>query len=192
LTPNLTADIPPIEDKVVYVLGAGFSIPAGAPTQAQILGDILALDTEDLREREAKAGLSSFLELDLRINQAEIGQAALEDIYTPSDRCITDGTSLKSKTVADLTKIRRDLEFLISIAIARRISRHQVRQQEPDRYVNAFAELLVRKAARRAVLAANTQTQAQRSNTTCFRSSRLIGISSSITRGIGRSSNNVR
>jgi hypothetical protein len=148
--------IPPGKGKVVYVLGAGFSIPAGAPTQAQILGDILALDDDETRVREAKHGLIRFLEQDLRVNLAQVGQVALEDIYTPIDRCIADGTSLKSKSAEELSKTRGDLEYLISIAIARRISRAQVSEPGPNRYVNAFAEFLVKKAARRAALAANT------------------------------------
>lgn len=148
--------MPPDKSKVVYVLGAGFSIPAGAPPQAQVLDDILKLDDADARVGEAKRGLISFLEEDLRINLAEIGQAALEDIYTPIDRCIADGTTLKSKTTEALSKIRGELEYLISIAIARRISEHQISRPTANQYVRTFAEFLVGKAARRAALAANT------------------------------------
>lgn len=150
--------IPRDQSKVVYVLGAGFSIPAGAPPQAQVLDDILKLDDADARVGEAKLGLISFLEEDLRINLAEIGQAALEDIYTPIDRCIADGTTLKSKTTEELSKIRGELEYLISIAIARRISEHQILKPTANQYVGVFAEFLVGKAARRAALAANTDS----------------------------------
>jgi hypothetical protein len=55
------------EGKVVYVLGAGFSILVGAPTQAQILGDIFSLDVGTERVEKAKARLQDFLEKELRI-----------------------------------------------------------------------------------------------------------------------------
>jgi hypothetical protein len=108
--------IPPNPPKVVYVLGAGFSIPAGAPPQAQILDDILKLNEDEANVKKGKTRLIGFLEQDLRIDLTKIGQVALEDIYTPLDRCIADGTSLKSQTAECLSKLRDDLEYLISIA----------------------------------------------------------------------------
>ena len=150
--------IPRDTDKVVYVLGAGFSIPAEAPTQAQILGDILKLDHGSARVQEAKLELIHFLKEDLRINLTKIEKAALEDIYTPIDRCIADGTSLKSKTPEGLSKIRGELEYLVSIAIARRISQHQASEPKASWYVSKFAKFLVAKAARRAKFAKNAKT----------------------------------
>ena len=69
--------IPERAGKVVYVLGAGFSIPAGAPTQAQILGDILALETWNQKVANAKDRLEDFLINDLRIKREDIPQITL-------------------------------------------------------------------------------------------------------------------
>jgi hypothetical protein len=143
------------EGKVVYVLGAGFSIPAGAPSQAQILADIFSLDEHSERFLEARQKLRDFLEEDLRIDAATIERAVLEDIYTPIDRCIADGTSLKSKSAMDLQKIREELGYLISHTIARRIDQN-LHVPGAGGYVNTFADHLVSKAARRAELAAET------------------------------------
>ena len=138
---------------MVYVLGAGFSIPAGAPTQAQILADILELDEWRVKVTEAKTRLEAFLIEDLRIRREDIPQIALEDVYTPIDRCIADGTAFKSKSAADLKQIREDLGYLISVAISRRIMQRLNSGDADCSYIHAFARYIVAKAAKRAELA---------------------------------------
>jgi hypothetical protein len=145
--------IPENAGKVVYVLGAGFSIPAGAPTQAQLLGDILTLDGWNGKVIDAKGRLESFLLDDLRIRRADLPQVALEDVYTPIDRCITDGIAFKSKSAADLAQIREDLGYLISVAISRRITNRIHSGDADGSYIHAFAKYIVAKAAKRAELA---------------------------------------
>jgi hypothetical protein len=148
------------EEKIVYVLGAGFSIPAGAPPQAQILADIFGLHHVSGRTKVALGILRSFLEEDLRINIADIAQVALEDIYTPIDRCIAEGTALKSRTPANLKKIREDLGYLISTAIASRITQRQRSSPPVSSYITDFAGYIVAKTAKRADLAANATNSA--------------------------------
>jgi hypothetical protein len=148
------------EGKIAYVLGAGFSIPAGAPTQAQILGDIFDLEGTNERIEKAKSALQAFLHDDLRIDPSDRSHVALEDIYTPIDRCIADGTALKSRTPADLKNIREDLGYLISLAISRRIA-NRLMSGPPVSYIRDFARYIVDKAAKRADLAANTQQSAR-------------------------------
>jgi hypothetical protein len=145
--------IPEHAGKVVYVLGAGFSIPAGAPTQAQILGDILTLETLNEKVAKAKDRLEAFLINDLRIKREDIPQVALEDVYTPIDRCIADGTAFKSKSAADLKQIREDLGYMISVAISRRITARISSGDADGAYIHAFAKYLVTIAAKRADLA---------------------------------------
>lgn len=141
--------------KVVYVLGAGFSKPAGAPSQAEILSEIIKLEEDVPRVRKAKDNLRQFLELDLRLTGKRLEQAALEDIYTPIDRCIADGISLRSKNALQLAELREDLEYLISTAIAQRISNYLSRNEVASNYIDRFAEYLVKKASYKATLAAN-------------------------------------
>jgi len=143
--------------KVVYILGAGFSKPAGAPSQAEILEEIFKLESEPPRMKRAQNALRDFLKNDLRISIAKIKDVALEDIYTPIDRCIADGTSLKSKTASNLVIIRGHLECLIATAITRKIENHQAFHAGANAYITDFARHLVDKAAKRAQLAKDTQ-----------------------------------
>jgi hypothetical protein len=73
------------EGKVVVLFGSGFSIPAGAPPQAEIRRDIFHLNIQDDRFRKSKEILQAFLQEDLRIDPAKSQEAPLEDIYTPID-----------------------------------------------------------------------------------------------------------
>jgi hypothetical protein len=145
------------DGKVVYVLGAGFSKPAGAPSQSGILEEIFHLSDDGSSVTQARQLLCDFLENDLRIASETRARVALEDIYTPIDRCIADGTSLKNRTTLELVELRGRLEFLISRAIGTAISRHLDRHPGASSYVDRFAAYVVEKAARRAKLAANTE-----------------------------------
>jgi hypothetical protein len=141
------------QEKVVYILGAGFSIPAGAPPQAEILSDIFKLKAQAGRVRKAKAKLRKFLKEDLRIALDDVAQVALEDVYTPIDRCIADGTALRSHSPADLAKLREDLGYLISVAISHRIAENQGTSPFSTAYIHEFARYLAKKASKRAELA---------------------------------------
>jgi predicted Zn finger-like uncharacterized protein len=137
-------------------LGAGFSIPAGAPCQAAILAEIFNLGDQDRRIVEAKNQLSRFLFEDLHIAQSDAIKVALEDTYTPIDRCIADGTWLRGRSHSQIRKLRDHLGYLISRAIAQRISKNLNTQQGRGAYIDRFAKYLVTRAAHRAVLARNT------------------------------------
>jgi NAD-dependent SIR2 family protein deacetylase len=146
--------------KVVYILGAGFSKPAGAPSQAGILEEILRLPDEGHRLAVAKDKLRRFLLDDLRIRPERIADVALEDIYTPIDRCIADGTSMKSQSASQLAEFREQLEYLISRAISTAIARYLAEHPGASGYVDDFAAHIVAKAARRAELAKNATSSA--------------------------------
>jgi hypothetical protein len=141
------------EGKVVVVFGAGFSIPAGAPPQAEIRRNIFHLNIQGDRFRKAKEILQAFLQEDLRIGPAKSQDAPLENIYTPIDRCIADGASLKGKNAFHLVQIRAHLEYLISIAISHRFRHNLDSELGASQYLNDFAHYVVEKAARRADLA---------------------------------------
>jgi len=144
---------PADQKKIVYILGAGFSIPAGAPPQRQILADIFALDTHIERVRAARSRLQEFLAEDLRILPEAVADVALEDVYTPIDRCIADGTSLKSRSAGQLTELRENLGYLISVAISQRIAKQQETPPFSTKYIHDFARHLAIKASKRAALA---------------------------------------
>jgi hypothetical protein len=151
---NITS---PEQRKIVYVLGAGFSIPAGAPLQAKILADIFALDLRVGRVGAVRARLEEFLREDLRILSDDMENVALEDIYTPIDRCIADGTALKSRSAAQLAQLREDLGYLISVAISEQIAEKQGTPPFSTAYIHEFASYLADKASKRAELAKGEQ-----------------------------------
>jgi hypothetical protein len=136
--------------KTVYILGAGFSIPAGAPSQAALLGIALKMRLRNgLSER--RKNVRKFLREALNVDE---GKVTLEDVYTPIDRCISDGIGLKSYSLADLHQVREDLGSLVGSAIRHELGNVPYDQGE---YVNVFARHLVEKAAVRAELAAGAE-----------------------------------
>ncbi len=147
-------------EKTVYILGAGFSIPAGAPSQGELLSQILELDDSDPGIKEAKSALQNFMRDDLHVDRPNMSGYALEDIYTPLDRCIADGTSFRSKTAAKLTELRGQIEYLISRAIGNKIKKKQIDCPHAAAYIHDFARYLVRIASRRAELAKDTDCAA--------------------------------
>ena len=142
--------------KTVYILGAGFSQPAGGPSQAAIMRKVMTLPPSpnvDIRLRNLK----SFLTGHLGIPTDKLANVSLEDVYTPIDRCIADGVSLRGKTPIELQELRSNLDSLIAIAIEDCIGRAPRNQH----YVKQLAEHLVAKASHRAVLAADANTAAE-------------------------------
>src|SRR5437867_1218485 len=98
------------EDKTVYILGTGFSIPAGAPPHARILADIFALDTGIERDKKAKDRLQEFLS-DLRILPKDVATVALEDIYTPIDRYLATKASKRAALAKDVGHSSRAKQY---------------------------------------------------------------------------------
>lgn len=138
-------------EKTVYVLGAGFSAPAGGPPQDQLLRHIFSLDDAKPRVSEYKSAVMSFLVDTLYVSPEHAQTVSLEDIYTPMDRCLADGLCLRNKSTAQLREVRAKLEYLISLAIDNAIDSTSANSG----YVHSFAKFLVRQAAIRAEKAQN-------------------------------------
>src|SRR5206468_12777868 len=99
--------------KIVFVLGAGFSKPAGFPLQGEILSlvtdslvigaaDVLsdpAFPTKQFREQRQK--LVEFL-----IQSFRTKDQRLEDIFTLLDQAITNRATFAGYTLTDLIEIR--------------------------------------------------------------------------------------
>jgi len=131
--------------KTVYVLGAGFSIDAGGPLQSKLLEMMFKKNLNLLitkRQKNVKQFLKGVLNV---VSSKEIHQMALEDLYTPIDRCLADGISFKEKGVSDLLELRRDLDHLVSVAIRSSFGSHQGGQE----YVDKFAKHIVEIASKR-------------------------------------------
>lgn len=133
-------------EKTVYILGAGFSVPAGAPSQEGILDVVWSMDLrpelEGHRER-----VREFLRSVLNVDEAQV---TLEDIYTPVDRCISDGIGLRGQSLAQLQEIRDSLGYLVSLAIRDQLGTAAWNRSQ---YVDDFASKIVEMASVRGDLA---------------------------------------
>ncbi|MCX6353001.1 MAG: hypothetical protein NTX03_14260 [Bacteroidetes bacterium] len=114
--------------KTVYILGAGFSKPCGAPMQGEIISKILALplvaNLNDNQLKKIEALLERFTEFSLAnlfTTKASLPNISLEDIFTPIDRCIIEDVSFRDVEPRQLMAIREDIYILISTAISQSI-----------------------------------------------------------------------
>lgn len=134
--------------KTVYFLGAGFSADAGGPIQNQFIQFILDdhfnfkfSDREDILE--AKKEFVEFIEKTLQIERDLWDSIALEDIFTPIDRSLSNGKSFKSFDVKELSIKRQKFHLLMGAAIKYGVD---YRHKNKD-YIDNFAEY-VNKIAR--------------------------------------------
>jgi len=136
----------PLKDKIIYFLGAGFSFPAGAPTQSQLTRDIFNFDVDEFVETHGHhypdpanirdlAPVKQFIENNFLLN---LEDADLEDVYTPIDRCIIEGTSFKGKNPRQLTDLRIKLNAIISL-----IMDSKLRYPVEDAYITKLAAHMV-------------------------------------------------
>lgn len=138
--------------KTVYIFGAGFSIPAGGPRQDEILAGIWGLpDDSDIGPQ--KEVFRKFLRDTLNVDEARV---LLEDIYTPIDRCLADGLSLKNMSKSEMMSLRNTIDYLISLAIQRRLEVGPFLDAE---YVPRLANHLIERASVRAVKAIGAQNK---------------------------------
>lgn len=143
-------------EKTVYILGAGFSAPAGGPDQARLVQRIFELSDCDAKTRIAKAALEHFLAQVMRVDLKKEPEVTLEDVYTPIDRCLADGVSLRDRATGQLQELRGQMEYLISVAIDKSFDSKLSQNPNADKYVHSFAKHLVDVAAIRAEKAKTT------------------------------------
>ena len=127
-----------MKNKTVYILGAGFSIEAGAPLQSKIVEDIFQLSIlkPELFKRGDIIKFKNFLNKTLNIPQTLHSKVPLEDIFTPLDRCLADNLSFRDLNIEEIKKTRELIYHLIGITL-----RHNL-QGVNKCYVDKFANYL--------------------------------------------------
>lgn len=129
--------------KTVYFLGAGFSKSAGGPIQNEIIQTIFTPGFADAYKHndDITKGLNDFKEFllkDLNILDSNFQKIALEDVFTPIDRCIADGKSFRSQSTNQLVALRERLHTLMGASI-----QYQVDLQiHKDAYIQEFANYI--------------------------------------------------
>lgn len=128
------------KNKTVYVLGAGFSKEAKAPSQEEIVAKIFEVHEEDnqILGSEKISKFKEFLKDTLHIPEHMHRSIPLEDIFTPLDRCILDNMSFRNLSVETIKEKRALIYELIGNTIA-----HILENSNKD-YINQFANYLVK------------------------------------------------
>ncbi len=135
------------KNKTVYILGAGFSKPAKAPVQSEIINEIFLLDPIELDSRykdifiKNRDAFKEHLTNTMYIQESKLGDVQLEDVYTPIDRCIIDNQSFRNIAPEKLMNIRDQINSLIII-----LYDHKLRNIS-NVYIDDFAKYLVEKRA---------------------------------------------
>jgi NAD-dependent SIR2 family protein deacetylase len=131
-------------DKIVFVLGAGFSMSAGAPSQATLIKEIFNLKKSYKKKSQAKVQrwiekFDAFLKNSLHVTEAEREHYTLEDVFTPIDRCIAENISFREHTPKDLIELRDIFNRLIILAVRSSIEDSKVSKQT----IKTFAKYLI-------------------------------------------------
>lgn len=125
--------------RTTYILGAGFSYPAGIPLQGQLMKEIVenTPDWQDLKESRRK--LLEFIEVVFGLIAEDASHLALEDIYTPLHQALASQQYLCGYSPKELQTVEVHLTRLLSKIIDRG-SYHG----SPDfSYVDQFVETLL-------------------------------------------------
>ncbi|SMG12862.1 SIR2 family protein [Sphingobacterium psychroaquaticum] len=132
--------------KTTFILGAGFSCEAGAPSQEKIVEKIFEIYNTVPHEFEENSfhNFREFLSNTLNIPESLQTQVPLEDLFTPIDRAILDNISFRDLSTRELKKIRRTIYYLISKTL-------QVTLKTSNKkYIDKFAEYIVSQCSPRA------------------------------------------
>ncbi len=139
------------KNKVVYILGAGFSKSAGAPLQSEIIRDIFSLTIDDI-ERDIHYNNDGLKELFLDcknnfeyilknlffIAPKHYKYLSLEDIYSSIDKSILSNLSLRNISKKDLHDIRQKINALIII-----LMKIKLPDNARKKHIRKFANYLV-------------------------------------------------
>lgn len=131
--------------KTVYILGAGFSVEAGAPTQIKLLSEAFRLhrEDEDAYDLDRFNIFKDFLIIQLGFSEDEIHNVDIEDIFTPLDRCLSENSQFRG---VKLTKIM-DVREAVFHVIGRTIQLILDNTEKSNQYIERFAMHLTKKAS---------------------------------------------
>lgn len=137
--------------KTVYILGAGFSMDAGAPSQAQIMKEALdiyenRINSGNEKVRERFAEFKKLLTDVMCFSEEQLCDVILEDIFTPLDRCLSENIQYRGIPVGNIMKVREDVFHVIGDTIKEVIER----SDKNKNYIDDFARYLVRESQSRA------------------------------------------
>jgi len=119
--------------KVVFIMGAGFSAPAGMPVQADIMLDVLKAKSKSFQDT-VRDTYSTLFNMG---NPDDMRDVPLEDVFTVLDRAHRNGEVLRGLTHEE---IRKSLIALVD-AITHEFNK-KLRNSDLSRYEPFFKELI--------------------------------------------------
>jgi len=132
-------------NKTVYVLGAGFSMDAGAPSQEKIIQKIFELHAtqKDIFDLGKVEEFQRFLSESLLIPIDLHHKIPLEDVFTPLDKCLLENLAFRNLDINGVKRIRETIYYLIG-----KVLQHILRNFD-KRYVDKFANYLIENCRKR-------------------------------------------
>jgi len=133
--------------KTVFILGAGFSVEAGAPIQANIMSEIQRIHAEDENyyPHEDYILFEKLLKEQLYYKEEQYSSIEIEDLFTPLDRCLADNVQFKDLNIQEIIKTREAIFNIIGKTIRKILNE----TNKDKNYIDLFAEFLVEKCRKR-------------------------------------------
>lgn len=131
------------KNKTVYILGAGFSVEANAPSQEKLVYEIFKIHKEKpyiFRKNKIRE-FSKFLTETLGIPDNLHSTIPLEDIFTPLDSCILNNMSYRNLSVFELKQKRNLIFELIGKTL------QHLLEKSSKAYIDKFADYLIDKSS---------------------------------------------
>jgi len=135
----------PETKKTVFILGAGFSVEAGAPIQARLLTKAIELhkDNPCNYDQDRFSIFESFLIDQLGYAESKLADVELEDIFTPLDRCLAESSQFRGIGLDQIMEVREAVFHVVGRTIQLALND----DEESTRYINKFAAYLTKKSA---------------------------------------------
>ncbi|MDE1713583.1 hypothetical protein PWG14_13495 (plasmid) [Chromobacterium amazonense] len=133
--------------KTVFILGAGFSVEAGAPVQAKLLTEAIRLYQKKSSDYDVEkfSIFKKFLTEQLGYAEDKLADVELEDIFTPLDRCLTDNSQFRGIGLYKIMDVREAVFHVVGRTIQLVINNSGKSKQ----YINKFANYLTQKSSGR-------------------------------------------
>lgn len=131
--------------KTVYILGAGFSVDAGAPTQAKLMQETFRLFSKNPKKYDASkfSVFRNFLLDQLHIQEDKFCDVELEDIFTPLDRCLSESSQFRGIGLDKIMKVRESVFYVVGRTIQLLLNE----TTKSKDYIDRFAKYLTEKSS---------------------------------------------
>lgn len=128
-----------VKSKTVFIVGAGFSVEAEAPSQEKLVSKIFEVNNSnpEVFKKNKIRDFRKFLKETMGIPKHLQETIPLEDIFTPLDSCIANNVSFKNLSVSNLVENRKLVFELIGLTL------QFLLENSNKGYIDSFAQYVV-------------------------------------------------